>query len=134
MFGWIRRWWRHRHEDIRRQSGRRGERLAERFLRRLGYKLVQRNYRVRGGEIDLIMRDGETLVFVEVKTRQSENFIATEQVVNYAKQQHLRCAARRFIHLAKAHRRPCRFDVVVVLSGSGGRGQVKHFTNAFDMN
>lgn len=108
--------------------------MAERFLRRQGYKLIKRNYRIRQGEIDLIMRDGETLVFVEVKTRQSEDFIATEQVVNYAKQQHLRRAAQMYIHQHKSHRQPCRFDVVVVIVNRGHDGQVKHFVNAFRMS
>ncbi len=131
LLDWIRCWW--RHEDVRRLRGRRGERLAERFLRRQGYKLVMRNYRLRQGEIDLIMRDGETLVFVEVKMRQSEEFVATEKVVHFAKQQHLRRAAQRYIYQTKSQQRPCRFDVVVVL-GEGRRHEIKHYTNAFRMS
>ena len=76
--------------------GRRGERAAEKYLRRNGYRIVARNFRAAGAEIDLVAMDGETLVFVEVKTRRSRISGAPEEAVDERKQTRMRRAAEGF--------------------------------------
>jgi putative endonuclease len=76
--------------------GRRGERAAEKYLRRCGYRIVERNFRAAGAEIDIVAMDGETLVFVEVKTRRSRDAGAPEEAVDERKQKQIRRAAEIF--------------------------------------
>lgn len=102
--------------------GRRGEEAAARELARRGYKILDRNYRCPVGEIDLVARQGPTLVFVEVKTRTQDRFGAPAEAVGYRKQQKIRRVADFFM----AHKREealCRFDVVSVTMDSGGNTQ-----------
>jgi putative endonuclease len=89
------------------------EGLAARFLTARGLVIVQRNYRCRGGEIDLIARDGETLVFVEVRLRRNRAFGTAAESITAAKRRRLRLAARHY--LARLGREPpCRFDAVLL--------------------
>ena len=111
--------------------GYRGEKLARKYLKRLGYRHLRSNYRVEGGEIDLVMRQGDTVVFVEVKTRGNEEFARGEAAVNYGKRQRLALAARRFIQRYQLHDCPCRFDVVAVVSAEQGPPVIRHQINAF---
>jgi putative endonuclease len=115
----------------KRRLGRRGEKLTKRYLKKQGYRHIASNYATRQGEIDLIMQDEDTIVFVEVKTRRSEDFAHGEESVNYPKQRHLSAAARHFIHLNKLHDRPCRFDVVAVALPEKGKPVIRHWSNAF---
>ena len=95
--------------------GRRGERIAERHLRRHGYRILERNFRGAGAEIDLVAMDGETLVFVEVKTRRTARTGMPQEAVNSHKQRHLRRAGEVYAQRHRAHDRPIRFDVVAIL-------------------
>ena len=89
------------------------EGLAARFLTARGLVIVQRNYRCRGGEIDLIARDGETLVFVEVRLRRNRAFGTAAESITAAKRRRLRLAARHY--LARLGREPpCRFDAMLL--------------------
>jgi putative endonuclease len=89
------------------------EGLAASFLVARGLVIVQRNYRCRGGEIDLIVRDGETLVFVEVRLRRNRAFGTAAESITAAKRRRLRLAARHY--LARLGREPpCRFDAVLL--------------------
>jgi len=115
----------------KRRLGRRGEKLAKRYLKKQGYRHVTSNYSTRQGEIDLIMQDAETFVFVEVKTRMNEEFALGEQSVNYSKQKHLSAAARHFIHVNRLQDRPCRFDVVAVAFPEKSKPVVRHWPKAF---
>ena len=94
------------------------ERLAEAFLRRHNLVLLQRNYRCRFGEIDLIMRDGIVLVFVEVRMRKSMNFGGAAASITSAKQRRLLHTARQYLSSLTTEP-PCRFDAVL-LSGNNG--------------
>lgn len=85
-----------------------------------GLRLQARNYRCRSGEIDLIMRDGETLVFVEVRFRSSNRFGGAAASVDAAKQQKLIRAAQTFLAEQRCNHLPCRFDVVTVCPHDGG--------------
>jgi putative endonuclease len=99
------------------QRGRRGENLAYRHLRKLGYTVVARNYRPRNGsgEVDLIAWDGPQLVFVEVKTRSREEFGSPESAVDAEKRRHILRAAEDYMRRA-GHERACaRFDTVSVM-------------------
>ncbi len=110
--------------------GRRGERAAEKHLRRNGYRIVARNFRAVGAEIDLVAMDGETLVFVEVKTRRSLAAGAPEEAVDERKQQRLRRAAEVFATRYRAEDTEMRFDVVAV-DASGKRLEIELLRNAF---
>ncbi len=89
------------------------EAAAADMLARRGYRVLARNYRVAGGEIDVIARDGPTLCFVEVRARRSGRFGAPEETVGPIKRARLRIAAE---HYLATHPRPrgCRFDVVAI--------------------
>lgn len=108
--------------------GQKGESEALAYLRSRGLKLVTRNYRCRMGELDLIMSDDDTLVFVEVRKRGGNARIAPALTVTYTKQQRLIKAARHYLmtHAAQASR-PCRFDVVGVADDD-----IQWIPNAFD--
>lgn len=111
--------------------GRSGEESAERFLRGKGMQVVERNYRCPHGEIDLIMRDGETLVFVEVRRRASTSYGTPAETVSIAKQRKLTAAAQHFLLSQKiSSRQSMRFDVVGIVAG--GKGEtVDWIANAF---
>jgi len=110
--------------------GRRGERAAEKYLRRSGYRIVARNFRAAGAEIDLVAMDGETLVFVEVKTRRSRDAGAPEEAVDERKQAQIRRAAEMFATRYRAEDVTMRFDIVAV-DASSKRLKVEHLRNAF---
>lgn len=97
----------------------RGEDLAMRFLQKRKYTIVERNYRPRNGhgEVDLIAWEDNTLVFVEVKTRSSDETGSPERAVHIEKQRHLTHAAEAYIRRAKLDWDAVRFDVVTVLAG-----------------
>jgi putative endonuclease len=112
-------------------SGRRGEDLAHRFLRKRGFHVVARNYRPRSGagEIDLVAWDGGTLVFVEVKSRRSEEFGTPDRAVDQEKQDALVRAAREYARRAGVEWQNVRFDIVnVVLTDPPS---VSHIGDAF---
>lgn len=116
----------------RQRRGRQGEKLARRFLRKRGYRLLAENYATQGGEIDLVMDDNGTLVFVEVKTRSTEGFAPAQLAVNAAKQRRLWRAARHLLLTHNLDGRPLRFDVVAVVATPGrGKPVIRHYPNAF---
>lgn len=107
--------------------GQSAESRAEAFLQSRGLQLLSRNWRCRFGEIDLIMQDGSTLVFVEVRLRSRSDFGDAAASVTPAKQKKLLAAARQYLASMKTLPR-CRFDVVA-LTGSGAPEWIR---NAFD--
>jgi putative endonuclease len=110
--------------------GRRGERAAEKYLRRSGYRIVARNFRAAGAEIDVVAMDGATLVFVEVKTRRSRAAGAPEEAVDERKQTRMRRAAEVFAQRYRSQDLYMRFDVIAV-DASGERLKVELLRNAF---
>ena len=112
--------------------GRAGEEAAYWYLRGKGFIMVGRNYRARGShkEIDLIGWEGDTLVFVEVKTRGPETLVAPEAAVDREKERLLITAAREYRRQARRLSAPIRFDIVSVLA-SPGEMHVEHFRDAF---
>ena len=103
--------------DRDKASGRRGEDLAHRFLRKQGYTIVARNYRLSSGdaEADLIARHGEDLVIVEVKTRATDEFGPPEQAVNPEKRRHLMRVAREYARKTNTPWEHMRFDIVSIV-------------------
>lgn len=97
----------------RRQHGDRAEAQAEQWLCRQGLVTLERNYRCRHGEVDLIMRHGESLVFVEVRLRCNARFGGALASVDFRKQQRLTRAAQHYLQHRPWHG-PCRFDVVAL--------------------
>lgn len=98
------------------RAGGEAEEVAERFLVRRGLEVIARNYRTRLGEIDLVAREGGTLVFVEVRKRSSAYFGGAAGSVDARKRARIEAAARLFL-ARLAHEPPCRFDVVTVEEG-----------------
>jgi putative endonuclease len=98
--------------------GDKGEELASKFLKRAGYKIVSQNYRTPLGEIDIIALDGETLVFIEVKTRESIEFGMPFEAVNRLKKRKIAGTALLYLKKLK-DTPPCRFDVVSICYKDG---------------
>ncbi|MBN8248451.1 MAG: YraN family protein [Verrucomicrobia bacterium] len=116
-------------EHLRR--GRLGEAAARRHLQGQGMKLLTSNYRSRRGEIDLILRDNRCLVFVEVKTRSSEEWARPAAAVDAAKRRRLSLTAEDYLRQLEDRRVASRFDVVEVLLAGGEVRDVRHVINAF---
>ena len=117
------------------QLGTRGEKLACRFLRRNGYKILYRNFRGRtGGEIDVVCRDRDTLVFVEVKTRGDEEFGRPIEAVNRQKQMRISKGGLAWLRLLDNPDIVFRFDVVEVLLPEGGDPYFELIQNAFELS
>jgi putative endonuclease len=110
--------------------GDRGERAAARFLRRQGLRVLARGYRVHSGEIDLIARDGDILVFVEVKARRRG---IPAEAVTPEKQRRITRAALHFLRKHRILDQRCRFDVVAIVWPDDRREpQIDHIRNAFE--
>ncbi|GEN34122.1 MULTISPECIES: YraN family protein [Aneurinibacillus] len=116
-----------------RQLGADGETFACRYLEEKGYVLECRNYHTRTGEVDLIMRDGEWLVFIEVKTRTSDLYGHGCEAITPAKQRTIRRTALEYLHKRKEeHKLSPRFDVVVLTyRRSIPEPEVLHISHAF---
>jgi putative endonuclease len=120
-------------ESQRQILGREGERIAESYLKKKGYRLVERNYRCPMGELDLIALDRRVIVFIEVKTRSDFRFGVPIESVHPRKQRKMIQAALYFLSQRRLHDREARFDVVGV-SWAKGRAEVEHVKNAFDLS
>ena len=111
--------------------GRRGERLAERHLVARGYRLIERNWRCRHGEIDLVVRDGDAVVFVEVKTRTSTAFGHPFEAITPVKLARLRRLAGVWCEAHPRERGRIRIDAVAVLAPRDGVPKVEHLVGVF---
>ena len=145
--------------DTRRPTGIKGEEEAARFLSRCGYAILDKNVRTRAGEIDLVAKEGKTLVFVEVKTRRDAPPIEPEKhdrndktergdkgdrldkggdppqaAVHTRKQNRLAKLAHGYLKLKRIRQTPCRFDVVsVIFNDDGNVKAIRHIPNAFSV-
>jgi len=111
--------------------GQEGEDVACAYLREKKYVIVARRYRMFRGEIDIIARDGPTLVFVEVKARADESFGRPEEAVTPGKQRQIRKIARGYLLDNPAGDIACRFDVISILFGDRDTPRIEHFVDAF---
>ena len=120
--------------ETRRTTAIRGEDEAARFLARCGYAILDRNVRTRSGEIDLVAKEGKTLVFVEVKTRRAAEGDPPQAAVNTRKQNRLGKLAHGYLKSKRMREVPCRFDVVaVIVNDEGGVKAIRHIPNAFSL-
>ncbi len=119
-------------EHLRR--GRLGERAAKRSLQDRGLTFLTANYRSKHGEIDLIFRDEDCLVFVEVKTRSSEEWARPAAAVNARKRRLLSLTAEDYLRALADRRVKWRFDVVEVLLTDGQVREVRHLRHVFELN
>src|SRR5436190_10591349 len=115
------------------QRGALGEAAAKKQLRRLGLKFLTANFRSARGEIDLVFREQDCLVFVEVKTRSSEEWARPAAAVDKERRQRLSRAALDYLRLVRNPQIKIRFDIVEVLLKDGAVGEVRHLPNTFQM-
>ena len=122
----------HPVDDPRQALGRDGEAEARTAVRAAGYVVLAERFRCRQGEVDLICRHGETIVFVEVKTRRDLAFGGGAAAVTVRKQRTIARVAEAFLARASLQHLPCRFDVVVVDWPRGAPPQTQIMPGAFD--
>jgi putative endonuclease len=116
--------------DPRHALGLEGEEAAARHLEAMGLRVVERRWRCRAGEIDLVAEDGDVLVFVEVKARGGEGYGSPAEAVTRDKRRRLATLASWFLLEKHASERPCRFDVVEVWPHPSG-AEIRHHPDAF---
>jgi putative endonuclease len=114
------------HDDPRRVLGAWGERLAARYLQDRGVEVVDRNWRCRHGEIDIVARDGDCLVFCEVKTRRSQRFGSPVEAVHWEKAARLRRLAAAWLQEHDMHAPRVRIDVIGILLVDGSPARLRH--------
>lgn len=119
-------------KDRRREIGRVGEQCAADFLQEKGFHIRSRNWSTRLGELDLVAEDGQTLVFVEVRTTCSRRFGFGFQSIDWRKQQKVRRLALQYLQQNSLGQRPIRFDVIsVLLDDAFAPVQIDYFPGAF---
>ncbi len=114
------------------ELGRRGEELALKMIKRLGYKCIARNYRCALGEVDLIAKDGDTLVFIETKTRKGASLAYAKEAIDARKKRQLSKVALAFMKANNCCEVKSRFDVVAVTL-HGNRERIEVIKNAFEL-
>lgn len=115
--------------------GARGEELAADSLLSAGYRILERNFRSRGGEVDIVARDRDnTIVFVEVKTRSSLAFGLPQLAVTSRKQRQIAKGALTWLSRNRCHQQSARFDVIAVLLHDDGHFDLEHIVNAFELS
>lgn len=110
--------------------GREAETLASAYLESLGYRIVERNVRTPYGELDIVARDGEVVVIVEVKARRSNRYGTPQEALTPLKRARIRDAALAYLQSQNALNLPCRFDVIA-LTVRGGTPHIAHLRDAF---
>jgi putative endonuclease len=118
-------------EDNRQSLGKLGENLACTALKQRGYAIIARRYRTRSGEIDIVARDGDTTVFVEVKLRTGGDFGGGAGAVDALKQRKVSLLAMDYLVRHRLEDRPCRFDVVAI-DAEVNPPRIEIYTNAFE--
>ncbi len=118
----------------RSEIGVRGEQAAAEYLERAGLTVVERNWRCKAGEVDIIALDGETVVFAEVKTRRTEKKGSPEEAVSSQKQQRYGRIAATYIARAGLEETPARFDVIAIRPIGEDRALLRHHRDAFALS
>ena len=112
--------------------GKEAEAAAERFLREKGYRILDRNVRVGRGELDIVARMGETVIFVEVKARRTDHYGGVAHAVTARKERQLIQLAARYLARHHLEQQPCRFDVLLYDAGAPAP-ILEHIENAFEV-
>jgi putative endonuclease len=110
-----------------------GESIAATFLKGAGFSIVERNFRCVCGELDIIARDGRTIVFIEVKCRNNEIYGSPQLAVTAFKQRQISKAALVWLSKRRLYDAEARFDVVAILLREGALPEIEHIRNAFDL-
>ena len=118
--------------SVRAEIGLEGERAAAEFLEARGYRILERNYRTKLGELDLIAKDGDTLVFIEVKVRLNDRFGGPAAAITSAKQARIARLAQQYVVSRRLVGRLCRFDVVLIWGTDPRTRRIELLTGAFD--
>ena len=116
--------------DNKHKTGQEGQAAAEKYLQGKGYTILARNYRAKTGEVDLVVKDGAYIVFVEVKYRKSLKYGFPREAVGHAKQQRIVSTALHYLATHRLTESDIRFDVVEVLE-QHGRLYASHIQDAF---
>ncbi len=114
-----------------RNKGSYGEELAKKFLLKKGYIILEENYHFGHGELDLIAKDGETIVFVEVKYRKSLEYGRPEYSVTKQKQAQIKKIAQAWLYEREITDTECRIDVIAIYRDEKNRFNTNHYENAF---
>lgn len=130
----ITRWCAKDDTPVHLRRGQLGERAARQHLRRAGLKFLTANFRSKHGEIDLVFRDEDCLVFVEVKTRSSEDWVRPAAAVDARKKRLLSLTGLDYLKLLHNPPIKVRFDIAEVLLQDGEVKQVRHIPNAFSLS
>ncbi len=112
--------------------GTKGENLAVRFLKKRGYAIITRNHKTPFGEIDIIARDDDTIVFIEVKTRKDASFGYPFEAINKRKIHKLKNSALYYLKKQRKESR-ARFDVLSIFSTDTGQSEIEHIIDAFEV-
>jgi putative endonuclease len=120
-------------KDDNKTLGGRGEEIAVAFLKGKKFSIIERNFRCKGGEVDIVAREGATLVFVEVKTRRNEVFGPPQLAVTTFKQRQLSKAALSWLAKNRLQNALARFDVIAILLQEHEVPQIEHIINAFEL-
>lgn len=113
--------------------GKKGESAAAGYLEKLGWKILEQNFITNGGEIDLIARESDLLVFVEVKNYSCRSFYLPSFSIDKNKRQCIIKAARTYLFKRGIRDMNCRFDVITIYKDHKGNRKIEHYRNAFDI-
>lgn len=126
--------WRKDELPLHLRRGNLGEAAAKKYLRKKGLKFLTANFKSKRGEIDLVFRDRDCLVFVEVKTRSSEEWVRPAASVDFDKRRKLSLCGLDYVRLLRNPQIKFRFDIVEVLLLDGEVSEVRHLPNTFTLS
>jgi len=118
-------------EKTKKETGNRGEEIAVELLTKKGYEIIERNYHFGHGEIDIIAKEKDVLVFVEVKTRKNLEFGEPELAVTKNKQRQIRKIAESYLYEKEISDQDCRIDVIAIMMQEKLPPKINHIENAF---
>ena len=118
--------------ELQKRLGRRGEDLVEQYLKKNGYKIRDRNYSCRFGEIDIVAEKDSEIVFIEVKTRKGFSFGEPEEAIDHRKQRKIVHTAEKYIQENKLYEHLVRIDAIFVVFDHKGKMTIKHLENAIE--
>lgn len=119
-------------KSFNKKKGDEGEDIAVEFLLKKGFEIIERNYRFEKGEIDIIAKDKNEIVFIEVKTRKSLEFGLPEFSITNGKIKQLKRIASAYLWEKEIYETDCRFDVVAILMLDSSHPEINHLENAFN--
>ena len=120
------------YSDKRKELGRKGEEIALSFLKKKGYHILDKNFRCPLGELDIVAREGDQIIFIEVKTRRSSGFGPPEESLNYIKKKRLTRLALFYLTNNRLKGVCCRFDVVAIVFKKEKVEAIHLIKNAFE--